>query len=66
MQPTANEREGAAADARRWPKNSVTNAGMVFISHASEDGDTVAVPLAERLRELGLTVWLDQWELTLA
>jgi len=35
----------------------------VFISHASEDKDAVARPLAEHLRELGVTVWLDAFEL---
>jgi hypothetical protein len=35
----------------------------VFISHASEDKATVVTPLADRLRELGVTVWLDAFEL---
>jgi uncharacterized protein DUF1883/TIR domain-containing protein len=35
----------------------------VFISHASEDKASVALPLAQRLRELGVTVWLDAFEL---
>ena len=35
----------------------------VFVSHASEDKDTVARPLAERLRQLGLKVWFDEFEL---
>jgi hypothetical protein len=35
----------------------------VFISHASEDKDTVARPLMHRLRELGLRVWFDESEL---
>jgi hypothetical protein len=35
----------------------------VFISHASEDKEAVALPLAQRLRELGVTVWLDAFEL---
>jgi hypothetical protein len=37
----------------------------IFISHASEDKEAVAMPLAELLRRRGLDVWLDQWELTL-
>ncbi|HJA25208.1 MAG TPA: toll/interleukin-1 receptor domain-containing protein [Candidatus Fournierella merdigallinarum] len=35
----------------------------VFISHASEDKDEVARPLAQALRENGLTVWYDEFEL---
>jgi hypothetical protein len=37
----------------------------IFISHASEDKDAVARPLAERLRSLGLTVWYDEFTLSL-
>ena len=35
----------------------------VFISHAGEDKDEVARPLAFALRELGLAVWYDEFEL---
>jgi TIR domain len=35
----------------------------VFISHATEDKDDVARPLAEELRRLGLRVWYDELEL---
>ena len=35
----------------------------VFLSHASEDKDDVARPLALRLQELGLRVWFDEFEL---
>lgn len=35
----------------------------VFISHASEDKDTIVRPLATRLREQGLEVWYDEFEL---
>jgi len=35
----------------------------VFISHASEDKDDVARPLAEALRSQGLSVWYDEFEL---
>ena len=35
----------------------------VFISHASEDKDVIARPLAHKLRELGLQVWYDEFEL---
>lgn len=37
----------------------------LFISHASEDKAEVARPLADRLRGLGWTVWLDETELTI-
>jgi TIR domain-containing protein len=36
----------------------------VFISHASEDKQTVVTPLAAALAEEGLSVWLDQYEIT--
>jgi TIR domain len=35
----------------------------VFISHASEDKASVALPLAESLIRSGIRVWLDQFEL---
>jgi hypothetical protein len=34
-----------------------------FVSHASEDKDTVALPLAAALQNAGVRVWLDQFEL---
>ena len=37
----------------------------VFISHASEDKETVARPLADALQRAGVKVWLDINELTL-
>lgn len=37
----------------------------VFISHASEDKSDVARPLAALLINAGLTVWIDEAELTL-
>jgi hypothetical protein len=37
----------------------------VFISHASEDRDAVARPLAIELRKRGWTVWFDEFELSL-
>lgn len=36
----------------------------VFISHASEDKDDIARPLAELLRDRGLDVWFDELALT--
>lgn len=35
----------------------------VFISHASEDKETVAHPLADALKSNGLSVWYDEFEL---
>jgi len=37
----------------------------VFISHASEDKETVAIPLAETLAERGLRVWIDKQQLAI-
>ncbi|SCX59804.1 TIR domain-containing protein [Klenkia marina] len=42
---------------------SVQQVWDVFISHASEDKETVAAPLAQHLQDLGVTVWLDSLEL---
>lgn len=35
----------------------------LFVSHATEDKDEVARPLAERLRSLGYSVWYDEYSL---
>ena len=37
----------------------------VFISHAGEDKDEVVRPLANALRESGLSVWYDEFELSI-
>jgi hypothetical protein len=37
----------------------------VFISHASEDKEEIALPLYHRLRNLGLQVWLDSFEISI-
>jgi len=37
----------------------------IFISHASEDKDSVAIPLCRLLEERGLRVWVDQYQITL-
>ena len=36
----------------------------VFVAHASVDKDEIARPLAEALRADGLTVWFDEFEIT--
>lgn len=35
----------------------------VFVSHASEDKEAIATPLAEALRSIGLRVWYDDFSL---
>src|SRR5262249_6698632 len=52
---------------REWHRigGSVTTEWDVFISHAGEDKETVARPLARLLEKAGVTVWLDEGELTL-
>lgn len=35
----------------------------IFLSHASEDKDRFVVDFARKLRENGVDVWLDQWEM---
>jgi hypothetical protein len=44
-------------------QHTTTESVDVFISHATEDKEEVARPLAEALRELGLRVWYDELEL---
>jgi hypothetical protein len=41
----------------------VTRQFDVFISHASEDKDEIVRPLAHALRDEGLDVWYDEFEL---
>jgi HD-GYP domain-containing protein (c-di-GMP phosphodiesterase class II) len=45
-------------------KEAVEDEWDVFISHASEDKDAIARPLAEALRAKGLQVWYDEFALT--
>ena len=50
------------------PPSATAHAAMthdVFISHASEDKAAVARPLARALEAAGLSVWLDEAEITL-
>lgn len=50
------EKRGTPFSTKHWD---------VFVSHASEDKDDLARPLAEHLMRLGLEVWFDEAELTL-
>ncbi|MEM6339282.1 MAG: DUF1883 domain-containing protein [Pseudomonadota bacterium] len=43
--------------------DAVTRKYDVFISHASEDKDDVVRPLANALKDFGLDVWYDEFEL---
>ena len=50
-------------DYRPGDRHIVTGAYDVFISHADEDKDEVARPLAVALEALGLLVWYDEFVL---
>ncbi|MEU3983143.1 DUF1883 domain-containing protein [Streptomyces sp. NPDC026672] len=58
---------GSLADIRHEPPPYSAGRGEpvrdVFISHASEDKEAVARPLAQYLQEAGISVWLDVLEL---
>lgn len=60
--PSAEVRSRSINDAIRQPSGLAWD---VFISHASEDKDEVARPLAELLRKLGFRVWYDEYTLRL-
>jgi hypothetical protein len=47
------------------PPHRAGNGAEVFVSHASEDKDSVVRPLALELCARGRTVWFDQFELTI-
>jgi len=55
--------EVTETDAQGHPSDSFTY--DLFISHASEDKESIARPLYEALVSRGLSVWLDESELTL-
>lgn len=67
-----SQRSGASLGVQSSPSASVTHPSAiaqghswdVFISHASEDKDTFAQPLAEALRDRGIRVWFDAFSLT--
>jgi hypothetical protein len=46
-------------------KEEAVNKWDVFISHAHEDKDDIAKPLATALQEKGLAVWYDEFSLAL-
>lgn len=57
------EREALDAIPRRSREDAVERLDA-FISHAAEDKDEVARPLAEQLRQFGIKVWYDDFQLT--
>jgi hypothetical protein len=60
MQPKRESPPGGAASATRADRIR-----ELFISHASEDKDAIARPLADELRRRGHSVWFDEYELVL-
>ncbi len=50
-------------DRPEFPDDNIAREYDVFVSHASEDKESVARPLAEKLRQLQLRVWFDEFEL---
>lgn len=44
-------------------ESSKAGVPRVYLAHASEDHETLARPLAERMMADGVEVWLDQWEI---
>ncbi len=66
--PTARQglSGGSLADIRHEEPPPVADDAQVwdvFVSHASEDKVAVARPLTDALKELGISVWLDDFEL---
>lgn len=66
--PVGRSAQGSLAGIRSEPPTRLTpdETGQtwdVFISHAGEDKEAVALPLHRALAERGLKVWLDQGEL---
>jgi hypothetical protein len=64
-QPKTTENAPQPASRQPSSKRERKHEGWdVFISHASEDKDAIARPLAEALRDKGLRVWYDEFSLT--
>jgi hypothetical protein len=60
IREAADSYTGAEREASPDPREKAYD---VFICHAGEDKDSVARPLANALRALGLAVWFDEFEL---
>jgi hypothetical protein len=53
----------AVIDGAADSESTVAGAWDVFVSHASEDKQAIALPLANALKSLNVSVWLDVFEL---
>ena len=62
-QARPNSLQGIRHELPPNPEIDLDQTWDVFISHASEDKASVARPLADALRAVGVTVWLDESEL---
>lgn len=62
---SATSSEPPSTPGRREHGRGGTMMWDVFISHAWEDKETIARPLAEALQQAGLEVWYDEFTLTL-
>jgi hypothetical protein len=63
--PVSAPRSSGPASIRSLPAKRQEEEWDVFISHASEDKEAIARPLAEALRAKGLRVWYDDFSLLL-
>ena len=55
---------GGEAEKKMFQKKLYKNSFDLFISHASEDKEIIARPLAEKLREFGFIVWYDEFQIS--
>lgn len=63
LRPLENRPLSSVPTLVRQPDQSLEKEFDVFISHASDDKDEVVRPLAKALRNGGLDVWYDEFEL---
>lgn len=61
--PSLASTAGVTAARRNWGSGEQPAGWDVFISHASEDKDEIARPLAKALEAKGLSVWYDEFSL---
>jgi TIR domain len=56
-------RQTPSKESRRARRRTKPAPPKVFLSHASEDKERFVLDFASRLRERGVDVWLDRWEM---